>query len=259
MQMADRNHDEFREIRELWNVLCSISASQGVDAGNLALGWAKAKRNSLLKWASENSFDELCNAGCSPVSLAISLWAIQACRRWQKTWRVTIGSVRRRDQIVRSLENAANNLEELQNSFYGALLEDLRESSNDIETGDNDIHSLNAEHTWPSYAPGPSPSTTIRALHLYARVLGFFDTISEETQAHSAETVSKYLISGYVNRATGKFHDPEVSALIGSALETGTYDETAHRMWRSRNYEQLETGFHKLAELPQSMRRHRTR
>jgi hypothetical protein len=23
MQMADRNSDEFREIRELWNVLCS--------------------------------------------------------------------------------------------------------------------------------------------------------------------------------------------------------------------------------------------
>jgi hypothetical protein len=154
---ARPNAADFPEIRELWNVLRSISASQGIDAGNLALSWAKAKRNSLSKWASENSFDELCNAGCSPVSLAISLWAVQACRRWQKTWRVTIGSIRRRDQIVRSLENAAEDLEELQNSFYGAVLEDLRKSSNDIETGDLEIHSLNVERTWPSYAPAPAP------------------------------------------------------------------------------------------------------
>jgi len=76
-----------------------------------------------------------------------------------------------------------------------------------------------------------------------------FYAVSEETQAHSSDSIPKYLISAYVKRATGDFHDAQVSALIGSALGTGTCDETAHRMWRSRNYAQLEQEYSSLADL----------
>jgi hypothetical protein len=75
------------------------------------------------------------------------------------------------------------------------------------------------------------------------------EALSAETQAHSAESLPKYLLSAYVKQATGDFHDREVSALIGSALGTGIYDETAHRMWRSRNYEQLDKTSSALANL----------
>lgn len=44
-------------------------------------------------------------------------------------------------------------------------------------------------------------------------------------------------------------HDVEVSALIGSALGREGYDETAHRMWRSRNYERLEKGNSSLVQI----------
>ena len=128
--------------------------------------------------------------------------------------------------------------------FITALLQDLKVSLDKdlrfVLGGDPTSQSAPASFAkWPSNAVAPHPATVVKALRLYARLLGMFDAISEETQAHSAESFPKYSISAYVKRTTGSFHDREVSTLIGSVVCRPAYDEIAHRMWRSRNYEKL--------------------
>jgi hypothetical protein len=60
--------------------------------------------------------------------------------------------------------------------------------------------------------------------------------------------LAKYLFSAYVYRATSRFHDKEVSDLIGAALGI-TYDETAHRMWRNRNYKRIDKTLSNIADI----------
>jgi hypothetical protein len=179
---------------------------------------------------------------------------IERSQHAAEMWRSTIGTTRRRDQVVGALLKAADALEEVHERFITALLQDMRVSlDNDLRSmlGD-DPTSPNMPSTfakWPNNAPAPHPATVVKALRLYARALGMFDTISKETQAHSAESFPRYLISAYVKRATGSFHDRDVSTLIGSVVCSPTYDEIAHRMWRSRNYKKLEKEFSFLTEL----------
>jgi hypothetical protein len=257
--MAGRTSADFPETKQFWDAFCSVHSEKGIDLPKLVHDLAKLKRDALSKWSSVSSFDILCGAGCSPVALAICLWAIEACDRWQEAWRATVGSKRHRIQIQRTLEKAAATLQEVQDSFNGAVLaivkksfsEELRESGGNIDLRGltTDSFDLNIESEWPAGAPAPPPTTVIRALRFYIRMLELFETMSAKTQAHSSESFSKYLISAYVRRATGAFHDSEVSALIGSSLRTRGYDETAHRNWRSRNYRQLDQGLGFLAKL----------
>jgi hypothetical protein len=76
-------------------------------------------------------------------------------------------------------------------------------------------------------------------LRMYSRVLKGFDEVARRTRIHSPEAFGRYLISEFVKTATGKYHDHEVSALIGGALGDISYGETAHCMWRSRNYKHI--------------------
>ena len=184
--------------------------------------------------------------GCSEVSLAVALWSIKQSPSIEKMWRSTVPSARRRKQAMRILERAADVLETLQTSFVRAsfqdfkktLPEDLRNSPAFEAEILSIVSKMPAE--LPASAPAPHPLATAKALRLYARALGMFSAISEDAQAPSSDSIPRYVISAYVKRATGEFHDPQVSALIGSALDTGTYYEAAHCIWRSRNYEQLE-------------------
>jgi hypothetical protein len=228
-----------------------MDPTKGLDLRQLVHLAAMQKRKSLVQWASEADFDELCQDGCSEVSLALTLWGIEVSQSIEQTWRSAVPSARRRRQTIRILEKAADVLEEIQNSFVTAIPQEVKKSlpDNPRKSLPSDLEIIStAKIEWPEYAPAPHPATTIRALRLYAGALGMFHAMSEETQAHSSDSVPKYLISAYVKRATGDFHDAQVSALIGSALGREIYDETAHRMWRSRNYEQLEKEYSSLAE-----------
>jgi len=246
--------EAFPEIADFWKVYCSIHAGKGLDVPELIRSWAAAKRKSLAKWSTETTFDELCQHGCSSISLAVALSAIEVSQQAASRWQRTVGPKRRRDQIIRSLTKAATALEEVHEKFIDTTLQDLSASL------DPDLRRLlsldpllpegqRLTPEWPEVAPAPHPATIVRALRFYARFFGMVEALSAETQAHSAESLPKYLLSAYVKQATGDFHDREMSALIGSALGTGIYDETAHRMWRSRNYEQLDKTSSSLANL----------
>jgi hypothetical protein len=237
--------DEFESMQKLWDMLCSIEASRGIDLRQAIESWVKKKRTSLSKWPSEGCFDRLCEAGCYPVSLAIALWAIEVSRSLGKKSRALINSTRHRNQISHALEKAANMLEELHESFGVLVFEDVKEllDKNVRRSIEGNPRSLGTVSTVDFLSllnvPALNPVTTIRVLRAYVQVLHASQAIRLDLGAHSSESLPKYIISAYVKEATGQFHDAEVSALIASALGKESYDETAHRMWRSRNYQRL--------------------
>jgi hypothetical protein len=89
----------------------------------------------------------------------------------------------------------------------------------------------------------PSPSVTVKAVKYYSTMLVWGEAIYAFVGAKSVVEVAKYSLAGLVKRVSGKFHDREVSALVGAALGDFDYDETAHRVWRIRSYGRLEQSF----------------
>lgn len=241
--------DEFKELRDLWHVLRSIHAEKGIDTVEVGNVWAGAIRDSFSRWASEKSLDELCRAGCSPIALALAFRLGDLAVSLVGKWKASVGSTRRRNQTIRALKKAADILGNLMKSFANAIVKDtegILSPKPQEQLRDWIVTGQNAE--WPKNAPAPHPATTIRALRFYASTLQMFESLPKEMQGVSSYTVPKYLISAYVKRATGNFHDAHVSALIGSALGK-VYDETTHRVWRSRNYKQLDKHLGWLAEI----------
>jgi hypothetical protein len=93
--------------------------------------------------------------------------------------------------------------------------------------------------TWTSIGR-LSPSHLIRELRVYSDVLNFGDKIAGDMEVRSIEELAKFLMTSYVKRTTGSFNDKRVSSLIEETSGLSGYNETAHRMWRSRNYPRLE-------------------
>ena len=248
--VTENTGNEFPEIRDLWQLLCSIYGSKGIDLPRVVRDAARRKRQSLSTWACDADFDELCRRGCSEIALALGLWILASSRLWGNVWRAAVGLKRNRDRVSDTLENAASALEHIQNSFESAVFEDIKARyavAEELQIGFKSPE-FDVEAKWPENSPAPHPHTVIKALRLYTRLLRSFENIADESGINSPESLAKYLISAYVKRVTGTFHDPEVSALIGSILKEN-YDETAHRMWRSRNYSQIEASSSSLAQL----------
>jgi hypothetical protein len=243
--------DEYATLQKLWDVYCASHAEAGLDMRQVWAVWAQQIRDSLKEWAADRSFDELCTNGCQPLPLAITIAIIRPLEDFESTWRETTGSNRRKEQTIRSLERAADALENLQRSLADTVVAQ-RPISFDAHIAEwlrkEIVNPSNLDAIWPKSAIHPHPATVVRALRLYAKVLRAFQDLSEETKIASTNTLCRYLISAYVKRATGSFHDPEVSTLIGGALKV-IYDETAHRVWRARNYSQIDEGLGFLADL----------
>jgi hypothetical protein len=86
----------------------------------------------------------------------------------------------------------------------------------------------------------PDPERLAQGLKVYASMLTWADELWDAMGVHSFQETTKYAFAGFVKRVSGKYHDKEVSALTGAALQREDYDETAHRVWRIRNYPRLD-------------------
>lgn len=229
-----------REISETWQVLCAVYSSKGIDLRKLLNEAATSKAEWLSRWGCEADFDKLRKAGCSDAALVIALWIIRSAPSWTNTWRAVVGSRRRRNQTISALEGAASALERLETSLGEALSHDKRARNHKQLSRTTNTERVDSE---PNFKENllprvPTPLALIRVLRMYSRVLKGFDDVAKRTRIHSPEAFGRYLISEVVMTATDEYHDQEVSALIGGALGE-TYSETAHRMWRSRNYRHI--------------------
>jgi|ERR1700690_1847153 len=247
--MSDAPH-EHASLQRLWDTYLSIRAKQGLDMAEVFHEWAIEKRDSLKEFGADRSFDELCKSGCQALPLALILASIPRLVSLEMKWRDVLGSPRQQEHRIRALEKAAVALEDLQGSFADAALSDYRRlvPPDMLESVRKElINPSNLETIWPK-TTAPHPATTIHTLRQYVSFLEKFGSISEETRISSPDMLWKYTLSAYVKRATGGFYDAQVSALIGAVLNE-VYDEAAHRMWRSRNYERMDADFSFLAKL----------
>jgi hypothetical protein len=92
------------------------------------------------------------------------------------------------------------------------------------------------------------PSRIVSELRMYARFVSLGELLAADTQSHSLEEVSKYILCSYIERKCGRPHDRNVSGLIGEIFNSANYNEVAHRMWRNRNYERLEKHFSRMTD-----------
>jgi hypothetical protein len=236
------NIDAFEDLLKVWKGLSSIYASKGIDLLQLARDLVKDKRKSLSRWASEGSFDALCEAGCNRYSLVLPLKVIEWARSRANKLQQAAGPARRRQQVAGLLERSASVLEEFVKSLDAAVSDDFAPLPPSVlKTARNlakQIDFREDEDKWLGSPLAPHPSTLVRGLRFYSRFLRALPQLGGPGMPYS-ESLGKYLLSAYVRRITGKFHDPEVSALIESTGGKEGYDETAHRMWRSRNYNRI--------------------
>ena len=252
--MNDIDNGRFNSLREFWHKLCSIQLSNGVNLPDRLGAWTKGKEDLLRRAGVCREYEELCSAGCIPISLAIALSTFRISRKTAEIWKSTLGSKRQRTQTIGHLQKAADSLERAHEQLIDAVLAqknimldpDLRRW---LSTAPDRPQGRPWSVPWPKDARAQHPMTVVNSLRTYASIVSVFDEISEGQHVHSADSFSRYLLSAYVKRVTNEFHDREVSALISAASGIEGYDETTHRVWRSRNYSKLDQEFSSLAEL----------
>jgi hypothetical protein len=218
--------DDYSAERELWRVHCEIFGRRGVDLHGALEKWSVSRVNSIAGPVDPNTLVRLCNWGCHAQSLALILSLLGISAGLESFWASTFGNKRKRAQNARLLMKTAETLEQVFTTFNvdsKELSEALRESAN-----------------------VPSIAETIRGLKLYARLILVFEGIAKDTSIRSLGEMCKYGLSAYVKLSTGRFHDKYVSAMVAGALSTFEYDESAHKMWRTRNYHRLDEHFNKL-------------
>jgi hypothetical protein len=81
------------------------------------------------------------------------------------------------------------------------------------------------------------------------KFITFAERFSAYAELASLAEICKYVLASYVKRSTGRFHDRNVSALIGALTQSSDFNEVAQRMWRSRNYNRLDKHFSSIAAL----------
>jgi hypothetical protein len=220
-------HTRSKALEELWNPYRQRMLTRGIDLDSRIRSWAENEAEKLHSSIAQSDYVELCRAGCSrPI-----LGAITALMRYaphiEPFWTEIVGSPYKRDKIARDLERAAKAIEEL-----------MGNSADEY----NRIQPI-----FPNVDIVP-PLRMVSELRLYARVVNFAGELSSSVAERSIHDVSKYLLSYYAKRATGRFHDKTVSALVGVLADAPTLNETAYRMWRQRNYRRIEKRLGKTAE-----------
>jgi hypothetical protein len=134
-----------------------------------------------------------------------------------------VGHPENREKATRALENTAQTLEKLFNSVIAT--ENERKNVEFAKIGRLPV------------------SQVVSELRIYIRFINFASSMSADTETRSPVELSKYLLSSYVRVMTGRFHDRSVSGLVGKASASPEYNEVAHRMWRTRNYERIDKHF----------------
>jgi hypothetical protein len=227
--MADKEPQGFKEEQALWNAYLESWQSRGINIDEHFAKWAEQEAQKLNSPGAQEDFAELCKDACNPQVLAANITLIRYCPRFESIWAMMVGPPENRQKVAGILEDAAATLE---NVFRGFMaVEDENDRAKFAKIG------------------RIPPSRMVSELRLYGRLINMAKLLAVDTEAHSLEEVSRYILSSYVNRATGRPHDKNVSGLIAEITNSPHYNEVAYRMWRNRNYERLEKYFSWIIDL----------
>jgi hypothetical protein len=215
-------------MQELWDLYRQTGLAKGFDFGEILAAWTTKEQQRLASPGARDDFDQLCKAGCVPQVLALIIAIIRFSPQLSEFFEVLLGNPDKREKTLRSLERASEAFQDL----FGNLL--TRENED-----------LRTKLTEMGHIP---PSRLVSGIHFYAQILKGAEAFAD-VEVNSLAELTKYLLVGYVERATGTFCDRNVSGLIGEIVGPVDHNEVAQRMWRYRNYQRLKKNFQGLPEL----------
>ena len=208
--------DDFEVEQDFWNAIRQMYG-KAIDIDKFLAEWTHEQAEKLASDEAKAYFDTLCAAGCPRQVLAFVVALLRFAPCIENFWTEVVGRPRKRERVVRVFETAASTIEE--------AFKEMIEAEDSVRP--------------QTFALFDRPSHVAGQLRLYCRIINFAETLSTDTEARSIREMVRFVLSSYVKRATGRFHDKEVSALIGAVEGRVDYDEVAHRMWRNRNYPRL--------------------
>jgi hypothetical protein len=216
-------HDPYKEEQALWHAYREIRQARGINLDEVLAEWAAKEAHELPSPGAREDFDELCKHGCNPQVLAVIVAGLRNSPRLEAIWAMMVGPTETRQKAIQTLEKAVGTLEEIFGVFIA--VEDERDRAEFAKIG------------------RISPSRMVSELQLYGRLINMGKSLAVDTESHSLAEVSKFILSNYVERTTGRPHDRCVSGLIAAVCNPSDYTEVAYRMWRNRNYDRLEKHF----------------
>jgi hypothetical protein len=215
--------DDLAEEVASWKTYRDICRSKPIDTVKLFMDLAEEEKQKLTSPGAWEDFVELCEAGCFQPILAGIVMLLRYTPRLEAFWIEMVGRPDNREKATRTLEGAAQTLENL----FGAVI-----------ASENEGKKPELERI------GRLPiSRVVSELRVYTRLIKLASSISEETETRSPAELAKYLVSSYARIMTGRFHDRNVSGLVSEVWGLPEYNEVAHRMWRTRNYERIDKHF----------------
>ena len=216
--------DQLEAELNLWNTYCEIRLEKGFDFAAWYAKWARETHEGLTSPGGREDFGQLCRAGCLPQGLATLVSVLRNAPILERFWTEEVGKSDSRARAMQSLENAARTLESLHSDVISRG--EIVEAEEFSKIGRIPISRLANE------------------LRIHAKVVNLAELLKKDTEARSASEVARYLLTAYVHAMTGRFHDQSVSGLVGEILkDTDNYNDVAQRMWRSRNYERLDSHY----------------
>jgi len=221
--------DKFAVARNFWIANRNIFLARGIDPAR----WAQQQVQTFAWPEARACFIELSQKECTPEVLAAILALYRHSPLFERIWASLVGDPRKRQRVAKALEKAALRIEDVFRDVLAA--EDDHVRAQYVDMGRIPLSRLTSE------------------LRFYSWLMGMAGHISSETETRSLREFLKYLLVGYIKRATGRFHDREVSALLAELDNAPNFNERAQSMWRSRNYKRLDAHHWKVADFVADM------
>ena len=213
----------------VWDAYCQIQQKRGNDFNKWLKGWAQAQRAAFRIPQAARDFDELCSHGCQSQALAVLLFLISSAPKLEVWWSIFAGTPKARRSGSKALEAAASTVEGVLAGIIALEDDEVRRKLQELDR--------------------IAPSVLVSELRIYANLFNFPDILKVEIETRSPTELGRFLLTYYVERATGRPHDRNIATLLTEAQNLEPCDEVAQRMWRDRNYSRLSKHHLKLGDL----------
>jgi hypothetical protein len=215
--------EKLKNARALWDAHAKVWQARGFDIEQVLTEWATEQGQRLASPGARTDFVELCTDGCTSMVLATLMALFRHSPRLERYWAEMVGHPDNRQKTARALENAAATLEHVFGEFIAVEDEGQRAELAKI---------------------GRLPfSLVVSELRFYIKFIHFAELLNADTESHSLAEDCKNLLASYAKKMTGRFHDRNLSVLVGEIAGPADYNEVAQRMWRGRNYKRLDEHF----------------
>ena len=223
------SHTEQPKIEELsaevafWKAYREAQRVKGIDILKLYTDLAEEQKRGLASPGAREDFTELCNDGCFHITLAALSVLLRYSPQFENCWTALMGRPDNREKSAQNLELAIQTLEGL----FGDVISSEKDG-------------MNVEFVRIGRLP---VSHVVSELRFLIRFINFAGTLHEDKEIRSSVELTKYLLTSYVRRMTGRPHHRNVSSLIQEILGLANYDDVAYRMWCNRNYKRIHRHF----------------